>query len=85
VKKAPKPGHFIVVIEMLEPTDFFQQQINQCRDIAARTTDKNDREFWLRLAHRWEELLRAQQNGGTTETVKVRFERPIFSKRRRAA
>jgi len=74
-----------VVIEVLETTDFFQQQINQCRDLASRASHKNDREFWLRLAHRWEGLLRTQQNGGAVETIKGRFERPIFSKRRRAA
>ena len=70
---------------MLETSDFFEQQINECRTLAAQTKDKNDREFWLRLAHRWEGLLRAQQNGGAVETVKVRFERSIFSKRRRLA
>jgi hypothetical protein len=77
----------VVVIAMIETSDFFEDQVKQCRKLAAEASDKNDREFWLRLAHRWEGLLRAQkQDGAGVETVqKVRFERPIFTKRRRAA
>jgi hypothetical protein len=40
-------------------TDFFQDQIKQCRSLAA-TAKKGDRDFWNRLANRWENLLRAQ-------------------------
>jgi hypothetical protein len=85
--KAPVSGAFVVVIAMLETTDFFQDQAKQCRKLAADAHDKNDREFWLRLAHRWEGLLRTQKHDGAgVEPVqKIRFERPIFSKRRRAA
>jgi hypothetical protein len=85
--EAPVSGAFVVVTAMLETTDFFQDQVKQCRKLAADAHDKNDREFWLRLAHRWEGLLRAQQHDGPgVETVqKLRFERPIFAKRRRAA
>jgi len=80
-------GAFIVVLAMIETTDFFQDQVKQCQKLAADAHDKNDREFWLRLAHRWEGLLRAQRHDAAgVETVqKVRFERPIFAKRRRAA
>jgi hypothetical protein len=80
-------GAFVVVTAMIETSDFFQDQIKQCRKLAADASDKNDREFWLRLAHRWEGLLRAQKHDGApVEAVqKVRFERPIFTKRRRAA
>jgi hypothetical protein len=87
VRRSPVSGAFVVVMAMLETTDFFQDQVKQCRKLAADASDKNDREFWLRLAHRWEGLLRAQrQDGGGVETVqKIRFERPIFAKRRRAA
>src|ERR1700756_1477766 len=85
--EAPASGAFVVVTAMLETTDFFQDQAKQCRKLAADAHDKNDREFWLRLAHRWEGLLRPHQHYGSgVETVqKVRFERPIFTKRRRAA
>jgi hypothetical protein len=42
-------------------------------------------EFWLRLAHRWEELLQARKRG--TRNIEVptrRFERATSTKRRRA-
>jgi hypothetical protein len=85
--RAPVSGAFVVVVAMLETSDFFQDQAKQCRSLAAQAADKNDREFWLRLAHRWEGLLQAQRHDGAgVETVqKIRFERPIFAKRHRAA
>ena len=85
--EAPVSGAFCLGDRMLETTDFFQDQVKQCRKLAADASDKNDREFWLRLAHRWEGLLRGQKHDGPgVETVqKIRFERPIFAKRRRAA
>jgi hypothetical protein len=85
--QAPVSGAFVMEIAMIETSDFFQGQVKQCRKLAADASDKNDREFWLRLAHRWEGLLRAQKpDAAAVETVqKVRFERPIFTKRRRAA
>jgi hypothetical protein len=46
-------------IVTLEPNDFFQNQVKQCRSQAESAADKNDREFWLRLANRWERLLQA--------------------------
>ena len=71
---------------MCDPTDFFQQQIEQCGNLAARASNKDDREFWLRLVRRWQELLHAGQRGTLTiEVPTVRFERLIFKKRRRAA
>ncbi len=44
---------------MLEPIDFFHNQVEQCLSHAERAVNKRDREFWLQLAHRWERLLRA--------------------------
>jgi hypothetical protein len=74
-----------MVAGMLETTDFFHEQIKQCKNLAERASNKADREFWQRLAHRWEELLQARQRGTlNVEVPTVRFERPI-SKRRRAA
>jgi hypothetical protein len=63
---------FVLVIAMLETSDFFQVeikiqikncevQIKKCESLAARAVDKSEREFWVRLAHRWKELLRARQ------------------------
>jgi hypothetical protein len=54
-------GHLFIGDDMLNPTDFFQEQTAQCRALAARSAKKTDREFWQRLAQRWEELLRAKQ------------------------
>ena len=41
---------------MLEPNDFFQNQVKQCHPQAESAANKKDREFWLQLAHRWETL-----------------------------
>ena len=80
-------GAFVVVMAMLETSDFFQDQVQQCRKLAAVAHDKNDREFWLRLAHRWEGLLRNQRRDGAglEKVQKMRSVRPIFAKRRNAA
>jgi hypothetical protein len=43
-----------MVVEMLETTDFFEEQITECKSAATHATNKNDREFWLKMAHRWE-------------------------------
>jgi hypothetical protein len=85
--EAPVSGAFVVGIAMLETADFFQDQIQQCRKLAAAAHDKTDREFWLRLAHRWEGLLLARrQDGASLEKIqKLRPVRPIFAKRRSAA
>jgi hypothetical protein len=80
-----KAGRFIRVALMIETTDFFQDQIKQCNALAARASNKTDREFWLSLAHRWEGLFRSERAGGVETLQKLRFERPIFAKRRRAA
>ena len=61
---------------MLETSDFFQVQnkiqiekclvqITKCESLAAGAVDKSEHEFWVRLAHRWEELLRVRQRSGT--------------------
>ncbi len=50
---------------MLEPKNFFGNQIKQCRAQADSAASKNDREFWLQLAHRWERVLQA--GGAGTE------------------
>jgi hypothetical protein len=61
---------------VLNKTDFFQEQTAQCRALAARAANKPDREFWLRLACRWQELL--QRGGADLEAdQKPSFERPI--------
>jgi hypothetical protein len=60
---------------MLETSDFFQVrikiqtkkcqvQIRKCESLAAQAIDKSEREFWLQLARRWEDLLRGRPRGG---------------------
>jgi hypothetical protein len=68
-------------IVMLEPNDFFQNQVKQCRSQAESAANKSDREFWLQLAHRWERLLQA---GGASIKAeqKPSFERPLFRKKK---
>ena len=63
---------------MLEPNDFFQNQVKQCRSQAESAANKRDREFWLQLAHRWERLLRPAH---MEADQKPSFERPIFRKK----
>ena len=75
---------------MLETVDFFETQIKQCRDTAARSNKKNDREFWLKMANRWEGLLHARQprNADADHVQKFSFQRlrlARLAKRRRAA
>jgi hypothetical protein len=36
---------------------FLLEQINQCRSLAERASNKNDRQFWLKMTQRWEGLL----------------------------
>jgi hypothetical protein len=59
----------LAVIEMLETADFFEQQIMGCRSSAAQSRNKNDREFWLKLAARWEGLLKSRQGGDDREAA----------------
>jgi hypothetical protein len=47
-------------IVMLEPNDFFQNQVKQCRSQAESAANKRDRKFWLQLADRWERVVAAR-------------------------
>jgi hypothetical protein len=68
-------------IVMLEPNDFFENQIKQCRSQAESAANKSDREFWLQLAHRWERLSQLGRAGAIEADQKPRFERPFFGKK----
>jgi hypothetical protein len=65
-------------IVMLEPNDFFENQVKHCHSQAERAANKRDREFWLQLAERWERLL--QGDGAIEADQKPSFERRIFKK-----
>ena len=45
---------------MLETSVFFQNQIERCNSLAEQASNESEREFWLRLAHRWEEILQTK-------------------------
>jgi hypothetical protein len=65
-----------LVIVMLEIIDFFQKEAQECRRQAAKAAGKNNREYWLRLAQRWERLM--QPDAATKEADQAgRFDRPI--------
>jgi hypothetical protein len=66
------------VIEMLDTEDFFEERIKECRSSAAQSTNKNDREFWLKMAARWEGLLKSRQKGDEPVRRPDRFRRSIF-------
>ncbi len=72
---------------MLDTADFFETQIKQCTESAARSSNNADRKFWLKMAHRWEGLLKARQTRGadTGFVQRFSFHRQRFEKRRRAA
>ena len=73
---------------MLYKADFFQVQINECRYLAAHSKSHNDREFWVKMAQRWQGLLEGHSNAPVPERVeKLTFQRRrfAFAKRHRAA
>jgi len=72
---------------MLDTANFFKTQIKQCTETAARSSNKKDREFWLKMANRWEGLLQARQHrdADTSPVQRFSFQRQRFEKRRRAA
>jgi len=51
-----------VVAVMLEKDEFLQDQAIQCNSLAASAGDSTVREFWLRSARRWLEMLRNRQS-----------------------
>jgi hypothetical protein len=72
----------LLVIAMLHKADFFQEQNNQCRRLAAQASNKNDREFWLQMTQRWEGLLIGRYSDATAPE---RVQKIIFRSRRRFA
>jgi hypothetical protein len=72
---------------MLDTADFFETQIKDRTETAARSSNKQDREFWLKMANRWAGLLQARQTRGvdTGFVQRFSFHRQRFEKRRRTA
>jgi hypothetical protein len=68
------------VVKMLDTPDFFEQQTRECRSLAAQSRNKYDREFWLEMAARWEDLLKPRQNGGESMRGPTRLRRSMFKR-----
>ena len=75
-----------MAVVMSETEEFFQREAKQCKDRAQRA-NKSDREFWLRLAQRWEELLRIRERevADVPPAEKYTIRRTRFTHRRPAA
>ena len=79
---------FVVLQVIMQTNDFFQEEIRRCRSQAERAENKADRDFWLRLAQRWEDLVRARQenskNVGKKPVRRATFGHTRFVRRRAA-
>jgi hypothetical protein len=65
---------------MIQRTDFFQAEVNECKHLAAHSKDQNDRDFWLKMAQRWQGLLEGRQSD---PPAPQRVEKIVFQRRRR--
>jgi hypothetical protein len=70
-------GVLLLVIAMPEMMDFFQKQVEECRRLAAQASGKNDRQYWSRLAQRWEWLIQPQKK----DVDQIESVRPLRSNR----
>jgi len=80
-------GRFLFGASM-QNSDFFEDEAKRCRDNAVRAARKDDREFWLNLARRWEELLSRKDGSDDANVGAVHTLRPartMYNKRRRVA
>jgi hypothetical protein len=71
---------------MRDTIEFFQEQVKQCQALAERARDKTDREFWFRLAGRWEELKQPPEPSNNPNEIQyfhVRLVRKVTSGRTR--
>jgi hypothetical protein len=68
----------------MDDNDLFQNEATRCRDNAKMAISKDDREFWLNMASRWETMQRIRKRD-TPEVEVGTIEHPYFNKRYRAA
>jgi hypothetical protein len=64
---------------MLHKPEFFQAQIKECKHLATHSKSQNDRQFWLKMAQRWQGLLEGRS---PNTTAPQRIEKIIFRRRR---
>ena len=75
-------GHFLLGLTMLQTTDFFQDEAKRCRDTAERAVRKEDREFWLSMASRLDDLYCPK--GESNEAMHtLRPQRTIYNKKQK--
>jgi hypothetical protein len=65
---------------MFQRADFFQAEVNECKHLAAHSKDHRD--FWLKMAQRWQGLLEGRQSDPPTPQ---RVEKIVFHRRRQFA
>jgi|GraSoiStandDraft_45_1057281.scaffolds.fasta_scaffold623807_2 hypothetical protein len=74
---------------MRDTSEFFEQKSKECEALAERAENGIDREFWLRLARRWEELLQPRQSNHAEVVAnpirKYGLGRTRFTRRRAAS
>ena len=57
------------MVVMLETNEFLQEQAIQCNALAASAVDGSVREFWLRSARRWLEMLHPRRGYDPTHAA----------------
>jgi hypothetical protein len=55
-RDAPWTEALVLVLVMRDTNEFFEGKAQECTALAYASRNENDREFWLRLARRWEEM-----------------------------
>jgi len=61
-----------LVVVMRDTNEFFEGKAQECTALANAARNKTDREFWLRLARRWEEMQQPRRRKRTQAEGPVR-------------
>jgi hypothetical protein len=63
---------------MRDTNEFFEAKAQECTALARAARNETDREFWLRLARRWEEMQHPRRRKRTqAEGVRLRRKRDL--------
>jgi len=63
---------------MRDTNEFFEAKAQECTALAQAARNETDREFWLRLARRWEEMQNPRRRKRTqAEGVRLRRKRDL--------
>jgi hypothetical protein len=72
-------------IAMLNTEQFFQKQVEECREMAKRAGNKEDRTFWQHLAQGWEACLAQQQKPPSSPSDERTHTRHFFGRKTKHA